>query len=591
MISRVGMTTFLALIFALIGGSAARAQNGVPILVLADGPNGVEKADIAKTTIDGSEWTEAPIVENGLTIHVLFKDPANAGFRDASLGTNRRARLYDALRYVADTLNAPGEVNMVAGLSETDGSGPLAQGGPMFTSSDGLTNGTVFQRLSTGTIPFPGYAEMSLTFDWGYDWYTGTGTPPSDALDMWSVAVHEITHSLGFISLISANGSSRFAPAKTYTIFDTMLATKPSLKHLLGGTAANPSFVGTVADLTGAAVVFAGSAATAAFGSAPPVYSTNPFLQGTSLQHWAEDAIPGGAVMEPRYGYGVTRRQYTDVDIAVLHDIGWKDAEAPEHGPCPLQSVTLLEPSQSTIAADASNTATVHFRANIVLDNSDPLCAPNEGELRVEYYIDNVSRGVSGNQSGHFPLDLTLGTGTHTARASASRTDSVSVTVVTEKTFSITAAVIPPPHLTVTPGNTSTDFGSVNAGAANDTSYTVKNTGNGTLNGSASLSGDTQFQFVGASTYSLSAGATTTVTVRFTPGSKGSYTGTLTFGGNGGTFAVALTGVGAEASGKTGGALNCAGSSGVPGAGAADLLVALLVSLALALARRQMLRR
>ncbi len=693
MIFRARLMACAVLLLAAVSGSVALAQTGGPILVMADGPNGVEKINKETAHIDGTEWTEAPIVESGLTMHVLFKDPDNAGFRDATLGKARRARLYDALDYVAKTLKAPGELNVMIGLSESDGTGPLAQGGPMFTSADGIVNGTVFQRLHTGTAPFPGYAEMTLTFDWGYSWHLGTDAPPEDSLDLWSVAVHEATHCLGFISLMSSDGSSRFMPGtNTYTVFDSLLATKSPLKRLLGGTAEEPVFVGVQADLTGGGLVFDGTATIAALGSPPSIYSSSPFLQGTSLQHWTEDAIPGGGVMEPRYSYGVARRQYTGIDIGVLRDIGWTEAEAPEHEPCPLQSVTLDQPSKSAIAADASGNALVQFRATVVvnttldplcgaadgvlqveyfvddvsrgtsgdqaggfplnvtlglgahtarasatrtdttedpvvaektfsiltvvpcpiqsvalvqpsqsaitagasgtapvqlcakvvLDNSDPLCVGGDGVLHVEYFVDNVSSGTSGDQADNFPLNVTLGVGTHTVRASATRTDSTADPVEAKKTLSITAAVISPtPIFAVSPVETSRAFGDLNTGASTDAAYTVTNAGTGTLNGSASLSGDAEFQFVGASTYSLTAGVGTTITVRFTADKKGDFTGTLSFSGNGGNATVALTGTGV----KTGGTFNCSGGREAPVTGVSDLLVGLLAASALLLAR------
>jgi hypothetical protein len=409
---------------------------------MADGPNGVEKASAATAMIDGMEWSEEPVVQSGLTMHVLFKDPDNYGFRDAALGEARRARLYEAFSYVAETLKTSGELNVMMGPSESDGTGPLAQGGSMFVPADGITNGTVFQRLSSGTVPFPGYAEMTLTFDLGYAWHSGTDAPPPDALDLRSVALHEITHCLGFITLMAEDGSSRFAPgSSTYTVFDSLLAKNPSLKRLLGGTSTEPAFTGIPADLTGDAVVFAGASATALFEAGPPpLYSTSPFLQGTSIGHWAENSIPGGAVMEPRYEYGTARREYKDIDIAALRDIGWVNAQAPAHDPCPVQSITLDQPSPGTIAADASNSALVQFRATVILDSLDPLCGIENNALRVEYFVDGVSQGVSDDETGHFPLDLTLDAGTHTLRAGATRTDSSALPVEVEKSFSITVA-------------------------------------------------------------------------------------------------------------------------------------------------------
>jgi hypothetical protein len=142
------------------------------------------------------------------------------------------------------------------------------------------------------------------------------------------------------------------------------------------------------------------------------------------------------------------------------------------------------------------------------------------------------------------------------------------------------------PKISVTPAEAAKDFGPLNAKDSADAAYVVTNTGGGTLTGSASLSGDEQFQFSGASTYSLAAGEESTVTVHFAPDKAGSFAGTLHFGGNGGSIAVSLMGAGVKADG----AFNCAGGQKQRGAGAADLLVALLTVLAIGGARQRRAR-
>jgi hypothetical protein len=137
--------------------------------------------------------------------------------------------------------------------------------------------------------------------------------------------------------------------------------------------------------------------------------------------------------------------------------------------------------------------------------------------------------------------------------------------------------------MAIAPAETERNFGTVNTGASADAVYTVTNAGTGTLTGAASLAGDTQFQFVGASTYSLSAGAESTVTVRFAPDRKGSFSGTLQFDGNGGTIAVTLAG---EGEAKTG-LFNCSAGQEAPSTIKSDFLVVFLAASALLLARRR----
>jgi photosystem II stability/assembly factor-like uncharacterized protein len=83
------------------------------------------------------------------------------------------------------------------------------------------------------------------------------------------------------------------------------------------------------------------------------------------------------------------------------------------------------------------------------------------------------------------------------------------------------------PVLSVTP--TSQDFGKVGIGSTADRTFTVQNIGQGTLSGSASTSAP--FSVITGGTYSLGAGASQSVVVRFAPGSVGVFSSGVTFTG------------------------------------------------------------
>ena len=99
--------------------------------------------------------------------------------------------------------------------------------------------------------------------------------------------------------------------------------------------------------------------------------------------------------------------------------------------------------------------------------------------------------------------------------------------------------------LSVTPG--SHDFGTVTVGTSADRVFVVQNTGGGTLAGSATVGAP--FSIVSGGTYSLAAGASQNVTVRFAPGGAGSLSGTVTFSTGGAPVTRPVTGVGAAAGG------------------------------------------
>jgi subtilisin family serine protease len=85
-------------------------------------------------------------------------------------------------------------------------------------------------------------------------------------------------------------------------------------------------------------------------------------------------------------------------------------------------------------------------------------------------------------------------------------------------------------------------FGSVGIGSSANATFTLSNLGGVTISGSASVSAP--FSVVSGGTYTVAAGQSTSVTVRFSPPSQGTFTQTATFSGGGGASST-VTGTGA----------------------------------------------
>ncbi len=556
----------VALVLTMSGQGLAQAEPETPVLILADGPQGPEK-DLAADALLAEATLMSTLTANAMTVNVYSKDPVGVGFRQ---GTERMDRLEETLVYLMDVLNEAGEFDLMLKPSEFDGGGALAQGGTLWGSPVG--NGAVFRRLTEGAKPFAGSAEMVIVFDWGWNWNTSLNPPAADQVDLRSVMLHEMTHGLGFSAFMGASGASTQG-AGIYTNLDLLLAAGNPAAFLVNAG----EFVGNPAALTSGAVVFRGPAATTAFGGTPPpIYSPSPFLSGSSLQHWAQGVVPGGAVMEPAYLPGVMKRTYSGVDLGALVDLGYVGAAAsPNYGGCPLASVTLFTPADTvtgtTATVKAACTAAVAF-------NTSTDCLPTKN-VRVTYSVNGESKGVSTDYDGGFPVQVSLPEGTWTVMATAERQDGIGAAVTAQQQVT----VVIPPKLQVSPSSASVSFGETDVSTPVDKAFTVTNTGGGTLTGVASLSGDEVFSFVGASDFSLAAGQTAVVTVRMTTGKKGGdYAGTLRFtAGELPPVERALSGKGLRT-----GFLNCAGTTeGVSWSGDA-VLAGVLVS-ALLLARRR----
>ncbi|MCD5390663.1 choice-of-anchor D domain-containing protein, partial [candidate division NPL-UPA2 bacterium] len=107
-----------------------------------------------------------------------------------------------------------------------------------------------------------------------------------------------------------------------------------------------------------------------------------------------------------------------------------------------------------------------------------------------------------------------------------------------------TGVVIGEPALSVDPP-ASLDFGGVTVGESRVFTFTVTNTGGGTLTGNASVAAP--FSIYGESAFSLEAGEDAQITVRFSPVDTGTVTDTVSFTSNGGNFDGGVSGTGMAA--------------------------------------------
>src|SRR6266498_2340537 len=95
-----------------------------------------------------------------------------------------------------------------------------------------------------------------------------------------------------------------------------------------------------------------------------------------------------------------------------------------------------------------------------------------------------------------------------------------------------------PPSLSVTPA--SQNFGTVSVGSTADRNFVVQNTGGGTLTGTVSAA--PPFSILSGGSFSLTVGATQTVTVRFSPTTSGVFSVNVAFTSNGGNLQRAVMG-------------------------------------------------
>jgi hypothetical protein len=106
--------------------------------------------------------------------------------------------------------------------------------------------------------------------------------------------------------------------------------------------------------------------------------------------------------------------------------------------------------------------------------------------------------------------------------------------------FLFSPITVPPPSPVLSVNPSSLDFGSVPVGQTSDLTFTVQNTGGGTLTGNVATSG--AFSIIGDSSFSLTANQSKVITVRFSPTTAGSFAGNVNVTSNGGNASVLLSG-------------------------------------------------
>jgi hypothetical protein len=286
----------------------------------------IEETDWPAIPPDKQHLTEtvATRAAKGVTFSVTYLDVVQAtgkGFNDPSLGATRRSTVQAVLNYIGSQLNETGSCQIEFEVSETDGTGALAQGGPYFSLGGPYEQPYPFKHITTGKDPSSSVADLTVTVDFGWPWHNDTSTPiPSNKIDLYSVLLHEITHGLGILSLTQSNGSSEFSPTVVFSTFDKLLYTGTGTK-LWNSSGV---FQTSAASLTGSngGVVFRGPLAKAQYGSYPPVYTPSTWASGSSISHWI-NTLSGSPVMKHAIGYGVSVRAYAPFELKALADLGY----------------------------------------------------------------------------------------------------------------------------------------------------------------------------------------------------------------------------------------------------------------------------
>lgn len=232
--------------------------------------------------------------------------------------------LYDAARRVAAYLLVKQPTQLTYAVNSVFQPGAfLANAGSTF---DSLTPGfhqTIVQRkLLTGEDVNQAAADGVINWNWSYSWSAGTVAPGQ--YDMTAVAMHELLHSLGWLSNVRAPDS--YPSLNVWSTYDQFVSTWDGRSPIDPTTFLwNDYYNWNITGYEGG-LYFNGSDAVEANGGRPvPLYSSNPYKPGSSVSHLADYVFsgPNQLLMNSSTGAGPGIRTLGAIEQGVLGDIGY----------------------------------------------------------------------------------------------------------------------------------------------------------------------------------------------------------------------------------------------------------------------------
>ncbi len=186
-------------------------------------------------------------------------------------------------------------------------------------SGDGTTAQTYAEKLwRSGTTIDNTAADAFIVFSSSISWNTGPAAPTFSQYDFRSVVVHELGHTLGYISTYDSTSDTWWDGGLTE--WD---------KHLwdaqTGGNQPNAGGSGTPGNFNQTAnpAYFDGTYAKAANGgNRVAIYAPSPYEPGSSLAHLDESTFPN-ALMSTSISNSQLVRQPTALEWQIMKDLGW----------------------------------------------------------------------------------------------------------------------------------------------------------------------------------------------------------------------------------------------------------------------------
>ena len=271
---------------------------------------------------------------------------SGVGFEDPVLGQARRNALEEAAGVFGSWFDHTASITMNVTSIDDSSSSTLASAGTVVVGGGlrGFGNMEVIRtKIFTDFDRNFGSPDGSLNVNWAKNWEISSD--PSDVvnvvgnreLDFFSVVFHELSHALGFFSVIQEDGADRFGTTPPgrgrWSQYDQFISDKDGntiidtnslvLNQALwdeereGGASPNGG------------LFFKGPKAVAANGGQlVGLYSPEEFSKGSSVSHLDEqNPTLRNSLMSAIAAFGPGPREFNDLEKAIFEDLGYSFVE------------------------------------------------------------------------------------------------------------------------------------------------------------------------------------------------------------------------------------------------------------------------
>ncbi|WP_156618583.1 hypothetical protein [Mycobacterium sp. 852013-51886_SCH5428379] len=235
----------------------------------------------------------------------------------------RRRELEQAASVLAEYFRAPVPVTITYEVEGDPGDRFLAEAGSdPISGAPGYYNTVVQEKFISGLDLNGPEADGNIKFYFGNDWGLGYQVEP-EQYDFVSTAMHEMMHSLGFLSQTDEPGKNT---RTNWAIFDRYLVDsageRPIGADYRFDDAFNPNLIGW-----NGGMYFGGPNAVAAYGAFVPLFTPDPYQPGSSMSHLDDTTFTGvnAQMMNSAANKaGNDRRFLSAIEQGIMADLGYQ---------------------------------------------------------------------------------------------------------------------------------------------------------------------------------------------------------------------------------------------------------------------------